>query len=688
MQLSSPLTQLNGVGPKLNEKLIAYGIHTIGELLFHLPRYYQDRTRLSPIALIKPFQAALFEGLIISSKVNFGKRRSLIVVIEDDTAVIKIRLFHFNQSQQNALQEGNRIRCFGEVKPGPSGLEIIHPDYEINPGQFSPIDQCLTPVYPSTDGISQALWRKLQSQAVKALDTSDSLNILTLPSSLNYLNVPLYQALIFLHQPPPDADLLSIEEGRHPFQQRLAFEELVAHQLSLLTLRAKRRAYIAPVFSKNTMASQLLASLSFTLTGAQKRTLDEVYTDCANNKPMLRLVQGDVGSGKTVVAAVAAAMAVEAGFQVAIMAPTEILAEQHLSSFSEWFEPLDVQCELLVGRHSKKQKREVLERLQLGTTQILIGTHAIFQDDVIFSKVGLVIIDEQHRFGVHQRLSLKDKGMSDTEAPHQLIMTATPIPRTLAMTAYADLSLSVIDELPPGRKPVKTIALEQTRRGDIIQRIRAACVDKTQVYWVCTLIEESEQLNCQAAENTEELLRQALPEISIALIHGKLKPKEKAEIMQSFSSGEIDLLVATTVIEVGVNVPNASLMVIENPERLGLAQLHQLRGRVGRGDKESFCVLLYKSPLSENAKSRIQVMRETNDGFKIAETDLQLRGPGEVLGTKQTGDLQYRLADIERDENLILPAKLFAQQTLKTNNALAEQLIKRWITHADYYAQG
>ncbi|MCK5881321.1 MAG: ATP-dependent DNA helicase RecG [Sinobacterium sp.] len=688
MQLSSPLTQLNGVGPKLNEKLNGYGIHNIGELLFHLPRQYQDRTRLSPIALIRPFESALFEGLIISSKVNFGKRRSLIVVIEDDTAVIKIRLFHFSKPQQNALQEGNRIRCFGEVKPGPSGLEIIHPDYQINPDQFSPIDHCLTPVYPSTDGISQALWRKLQSQAIQALDTSDSLNILTLPNSLHYLNVPLYQALQFLHQPPPDADLFAIEEGRHPFQQRLIFEELVAHQLSLLTLRAKRRAFLAPVFSEQRIVTQLLNDLPFKLTGAQQRTLNEVVTDCANNKPMLRLIQGDVGSGKTVVAAAAAALAVQAGFQVAIMAPTEILAEQHLASFTEWFEPLDISCEWLVGRHTKKQKRETLERLQLGLSNILIGTHAIFQDDVIFSKLGLVIIDEQHRFGVHQRLSLKDKGMSDTEAPHQLIMTATPIPRTLAMTAYADLSLSVIDELPPGRKPIKTIAFEQTRREDIIQRIRAVCAKKTQAYWVCTLIEESEHLNCQAAENTEILLRQALPELNIALIHGKLKPQEKADIMQTFSEGKTDLLVATTVIEVGVNVPNATLMVIENPERLGLAQLHQLRGRVGRGDKESFCVLLYKSPLSENAKTRIQIMRETNDGFKIAETDLQLRGPGEVLGTKQTGNLQYRLADIERDEKLISPAQDFAKHILKTNTELAEQLIKRWITHADYYAQG
>ena len=403
---------------------------------------------------------------------------------------------------------------------------------------------------------------------------------------------------------------------------------------------------------------------------------------------MLRLIQGDVGSGKTVVAAAAAAMAVEAGFQVAIMAPTEILAEQHLSSFQEWFEPLKINCEWLVGRHTKKQKKECLAKLLDGEVQILIGTHAIFQDDVIFSQLGLVIIDEQHRFGVHQRLSLKDKGMSATQAPHQLIMTATPIPRTLAMTAYADLSLSVIDELPPGRKPIQTIALEQTRRPDIIERIRAACQNKTQAYWVCTLIEESENLNCQAAEKTAELLNQELPELHIGLIHGKLKAKEKAEIMQRFSAGEINLLVATTVIEVGVNVPNASLMIIENPERLGLAQLHQLRGRVGRGDAESFCVLLYKSPLSENAKARIQIMRETNDGFKIAETDLQLRGPGEVLGTRQTGNLQYRIADIERDQDLIPAAQQHAKHLLKTDNNLVQKLINRWITHADYYAQG
>jgi len=687
--LDASIKQLSGVGPKLYDKFVSYGISTIRDLLFHLPRQYQDRTRLLAIHQIKPYQAALFEGTIVNSQVSFGKRRSLIVSIEDEHSLMRLRFFHFNKAQQNMLQQGNRIRCFSEVRPGPSGLEAIHPEYEINPSDFDSCEKTLTPIYPSTEGLSQALWRKVQQQALKVLrQSNEELALFELPVQQLHLEVSLKEALLYLHQPPADADLTQIEEGSHPYQQRLVFEELLAHQISLLTLRAKRRAFLAPNCTDRSLAHKLIDNLPFELTNAQAKSVDDIYTDCANNKPMLRLVQGDVGSGKTVVAAIAAALAVQAGFQVAIMAPTEILAEQHFQNFIEWFEPLAINCDWLVGRHTAKQKREALARLANNETAILLGTHAIFQDDVIFNQLGLVIIDEQHRFGVHQRLALKDKGSNSQQAPHQLIMTATPIPRTLAMTAYADLDLSVIDELPPGRKPIKTIALEQNRRDDVVARIAAACAEKAQAYWVCTLIEESEMLNCQAAEKTTESLQQALPQLKIALVHGKLKAKEKAEIMQQFSQGEIDLLVATTVIEVGVNVPNASLMVIENPERLGLAQLHQLRGRVGRGSAESFCVLLYQSPLSQNAKARINIMRETNDGFKIAQTDLELRGPGEVLGSKQTGALQFRLADIERDGDLVPSVSSFAQRLLKENANLAQAIVKRWISHADYYSQG
>ena len=686
LTLNDSIQKLSGIGPKLYQKLSSYGISNIADLLFHLPRNYQDRTRLCPIALLKPYQGLLFEGFIVSNKIQFGKRRSLVLIIEDDTAAIKVRFFHFGKSQQIQFAEGAKIRCFGEVRPGPSGLEIVHPEYEIDPIDFQQSDKRLTPIYPSTEGISQSLWRKLQQQAITILKHSEQeLGLFQLPSHLQKLNISLKEALSYLHNPPADLDIYALENGTNPYQQRLAFEEIVAHQISFLTLRAQRRALKAPHFLKDSLSQQLLEELPFKLTQAQARTVNEIKSDCQTSTPMLRLVQGDVGSGKTVVAALAACAAISSNYQVALMAPTEILAEQHLENFQTWFEPLGIRCGWLVGKHGVKQRRQTLESLAQGDTHILIGTHAIFQEDVVFNQLGLTIIDEQHRFGVHQRLALKDK--NKTLTPHQLVMTATPIPRTLAMTAYADLDLSIIDELPPGRKPIQTIALEQHRRDDVIARIDAACQEKKQAYWLCTLIEESEQLNCQAAEKTAQQLQQALPQRKIGLIHGRLKPQEKADIMQQFSQGHIELLVATTVIEVGVNVPNASLMIIENPERLGLAQLHQLRGRVGRGSAESFCVLLYQKPLSENAKARIDIMRETNDGFKIAETDLKLRGPGEVLGTRQTGQLQFRLADIERDQDLIDDASQFAKELLSKDSALAQRIVKRWINQAEYYSQ-
>lgn len=693
--LQSNIDTLTGVGPKLQVKLNKLGIETIADLLFHLPLRYQDRTRITPINLLKTGQDYVVEGRVLTTQVVFGRQRSLICTIEDNNALLSLRFFHFSKQQQQAFQAGRLLRCFGEVRQGrDGGPEMAHPECEFDPNPLIAMPDSLTPVYPSTEGVSQHLWRKLQQQALTILQRStDELALIHLPAELANIDINFKDALLYLHLPPANADLYAIQEGQHPYQQRLAFEELLAHQISLLKLRATRQAFTAPAFNQHSeLSKNLINKLPFALTQAQQRTIAEITHDCILNIPMLRLVQGDVGSGKTVVAAVAATLAVAAGYQVAIMAPTEILAEQHKESFSQWFAPLDIQVDWLVGRHTAKQKQAIIDNLASGKTDILLGTHAVFQNNVEFNRLGLVIIDEQHRFGVHQRLALRDKGLQRGLVPHQLIMTATPIPRTLAMTAYADLDLSVIDELPPGRKPINTIVLEEKRRQQVIERIKVACEEKKQAYWVCTLIEESEVLNCQAAEKTAEILQQELMDLRIGLVHGRQKPKDKAATMEAFNKGDIDLLVATTVIEVGVNVPNASLMVIENPERLGLAQLHQLRGRVGRGDTQSYCVLLYQAPLSHNAKERLNIMRTSNDGFVIAETDLKLRGPGEVLGSRQTGILQFRIANIERDQDLLPIVSQYAHELYNGNhstvNSTINALIQRWITHADYYAQG
>jgi ATP-dependent DNA helicase RecG len=692
--LESKVTLLAGVGPKIAEKLFGLGIERVTDLLFHLPLRYEDRTTITAIDNLDHGQHALVEGEILSTRILYGARRSLDCAIMDESGTLHLRFFHFTRQQQDSLQAGHTLRCFGEVRHGRNGLEMIHPEYQRDPDPAIALPKGLTPVYPSTEGLTQNLWRKLQQQAIAILaretgGTADRLALSSLPPALAHLDLSFRDALLFLHSPPPETNLAAIASGNNRYRQRLAFEELVAHQLSLLKLRGARQALLAPSFSPDSeLGRALVQNLPFSLTNAQQRTIREIGADCAQSRPMLRLVQGDVGSGKTVVAAVAAANAIAAGFQVAIMAPTEILAEQHLASFLLWFSPIGIRVEWLVGRHTPKQKREILQRLASGETQVLLGTHAVFQEHVVFQRLGLVIIDEQHRFGVHQRLALLAKGSSGF-TPHQLIMTATPIPRTLAMAAYADLDLSVIDELPPGRKPVTTLVMEERRRHEIIDRIRHACEEGRQAYWVCTLIEESEVLNCQAAEKTAELLRAELSTLRVGLVHGRLKPAEKAATMELFARGEIDLLVATTVIEVGVNVPNASIMVIENPERLGLAQLHQLRGRVGRGEVQSYCLLLYQNPLTANAKERLEILRQTNDGFLIAETDLKLRGPGEVLGTRQTGILQYRIADLARDEALLQQASEHAHTLLEqgaTTNT--EALIRRWITDADYFAQG
>ena len=690
LTLETNIRQLDGVGPALEQKLAGLGIYRVVDLLFHLPLRYQDRTRITPLTQLQHGHDALVHGRIISSRVIFGRRRSLLCHIEDDSGTLTLRFFHFSRPQQQALYQGRSIRCFGEARSGPGGMEMVHPQYQLDATDQPPTEQSLTPVYPSTEGVSQAQWRKLQDQALAILRRSEnSLQLVSLPPQLKQLDVSLKDALLYLHQPPADADLYAIQQGFHPCQQRLAFEELLAHQLSLLQLRARRRQFQAPELTpRGKLAQQLIDNLPFALTGAQQKAVAEINHDCSSNQPMLRLVQGDVGSGKTVVAAIAAAQAVAAGYQVAIMAPTEILAEQHKQSFQQWFAPLDIRVGWLVGKQTAKQKDTIVRQIADGELQIVLGTHAMFQDKVHFHHLGLVIIDEQHRFGVHQRLALRDKGSQQHTVPHQLIMTATPIPRTLAMTAYADLDLSVIDELPPGRTPVNTIVIEQHRRDEVIQRIEAACRNKQQAYWVCTLIEESETLNCQSAEHTAEQLRKELSGLNIGLVHGRLKNAEKTATMQAFAEGRTDLLVATTVIEVGVNVPNASLMVIENPERLGLAQLHQLRGRVGRGAIASHCVLLYQAPLSQQAKARLNIMRQTNDGFKIAETDLTLRGPGEVLGSRQTGVLQFRIADLERDHDLLNNVSDYARKLHESHHPMIEALISRWIVNADYYAQG
>jgi ATP-dependent DNA helicase RecG len=683
------VTALRGVGPHLAQKLAALDISTVQDLLFHLPLRYQDRTRITPIGALQPGQDAVIEGEVRLADIVFGRRRSLVVRLQDHTGTVSLRFFHFNAAQQKQFAPGTRLRCYGEARRGASGLELYHPEYQLQDGaQPAPVAATLTPVYPTTEGLQQASWRKLAAQA---------LTLLTPESLVDYLaELPqrsaasrLSDAVRFLHQPPPDAEQAALLAGRHPFQQRLAFEELLAHQLSLRGLREQIRRGGAPALTgPATLQKQFLAALPFALTGAQQRVAAEVAKDLRAAQPMLRLVQGDVGSGKTVVAALAALRAVGSGYQVALMAPTELLAEQHRQNFTQWLEPLGVRVGWLSGRLKGRARAAQLEAIASGETRIVVGTHALFQDDVAFHRLGLAIIDEQHRFGVHQRLALTEKGLH----PHQLIMTATPIPRTLAMSAYADLDTSVIDELPPGRQPVQTVLIGSERRPEIVERIRRACAGGRQAYWVCTLIEESEQLQAQAAEATAEDLRAALPELRIGLLHGRLKNDEKAAVMAAFKAGELHLLVATTVIEVGVDVPNASLMIIENPERLGLAQLHQLRGRVGRGSTESFCVLLYQSPLSQNGRARLQVMRDSNDGFVIAEKDLELRGPGEVLGTRQTGLLQMRIADLQRDAELLPAVRACAEQLERTlvpaeYRRLAAAIVRRWLPDRERFAR-
>jgi ATP-dependent DNA helicase RecG len=684
-----PITQLKRVGPKVAERLARLGIRSLQDLLFHLPLRYQDRTRIRPIASLRLGDQAVIEGVVELAEVKFGRRRALLVELVDGSGQIILRFFHFSSAQQKALRRGSRLRCFGEVRNGPNRLEMIHPEYQqVNGEDACEVEGHLTPIYPTTEGVHQLTLRGLTDQALAWLAREPDALREWLPQAIlaRFQFVELRASVSYLHRPPPDAPQDQLLSGTHPAQQRLTFEELLAHQISLRLMRAKlRRAHAPKLASSGHLRMRLLESLPFRLTAAQQRVGQEIEQDLAQAVPMQRLVQGDVGSGKTIVAALAALQAIEAGLQVAMMAPTELLAEQHLRNLAVWLQPLQVEMAWLTGRLKGKPREQVLHKVAEAEAQLVVGTHALFQQDVRFAALGLVIIDEQHRFGVHQRLALREKGRTDGHTPHQLIMTATPIPRTLAMTAYADLDLSVIDELPPGRKPVTTVAIPDTRRAQVVARVQAACAQGRQAYWVCTLIEESETLQCQAAEDTAQLLAEALPMLRIGLLHGRVKQEDKDHIMASFKRGGLDLLVATTVIEVGVDVPNASLMIIENPERLGLAQLHQLRGRVGRGNAESHCVLMYHAPLSQNARQRLAILRETNDGFLIAKEDLEMRGPGEVLGTRQTGEMQLRIADLARDQAMLDDVREVADLMLRRYPENAQALIRRWIgRRADY----
>ncbi|KPQ25889.1 MAG: ATP-dependent DNA helicase RecG [Halomonas sp. HL-48] len=682
--LSAPVTALKGVGEALALKLARLGIEQVSDLLFHLPLRYQDRTRLTPIGELRAGSEAVIEGEVTACDVVKGRRRSLLVRLRDNSGILSLRFFHFSPAQQQQLRPGAVVRAFGEARAGATGLEIYHPEYRLSGGSDTPVDEYFTPIYPTTEGLHQTRLRALTQQALGLLESDPDALPEVIPDALRQrFRLPgLHASLQLLHQPPPDADMEQLSHGHHPATRRLALEELLAHQLSLREVRLRIQADGAPELpSGRNLQARFLAQLPFALTGAQGRVLEEIALDLARPAPMLRLVQGDVGSGKTVVAAMAALSALAGNCQAAIMAPTEILAEQHYRSFKAWFEPLGIEVAWLAGKLKGKARLDAKAAIADGRARMVVGTHALFQDDVHFQCLGLAIIDEQHRFGVHQRLALREKGEAGGLTPHQLIMTATPIPRTLAMSAYADLDVSVIDELPPGRTPVKTVVVSDERRPEVVERIRRACSEGRQAYWVCTLIEESEALQCQAAEVTRDELTHALPELAIGLVHGRMKSSEKAEVMAAFKEGELDLLVATTVIEVGVDVPNASLMIIENPERLGLSQLHQLRGRVGRGSTESFCVLLYHPPLSKTSRQRLAVMRETTDGFRIAEKDLEIRGPGEVLGTRQTGLAQMKIADLERDADLLDQVTALAQ-ALQGNKDITTVLVRRWLGEA------
>ena len=693
----TPLTALPGCGPRVAEKFAARGLHCLQDLWLQLPRQYEDRTRLTRIADLQPGVAAQVEGRVEAVERGFRYRPVLRVALDDGSrATLVLRFFHFRAAQVAQFQPGTRVRCYGTARPGQNGLEIVHPSYRvIDDDEADGLGDALDPVYPSIEGIGPATLRRLIGLSLDRLPGDEALELLP-PDLRAALRLPsLREALLAVHRPGRDQDVAALLAGTHPAQRRLALEELLAHHLSLRRQRIAQQAHAAPVLDRLELAARLRDALPFPLTGAQQRVFDQIADDLGRPTPMLRLVQGDVGSGKTVVAALAAMLAVASGRQAALMAPTELLAEQHMANLRGWLEPLGVRLAWLAGKVTGRARRQALDAVASGEAQVVVGTHALMQEGVAFNNLALAIVDEQHRFGVHQRLALRDKGAQGPDAggiprdavvPHQLVMTATPIPRTLAMSAYADLDVSAIDELPPGRTPVQTVVLNAGRRPELVERIRQACAEGRQAYWVCTLIDDSDEVVAQAAQTTFEELGAALPDVRVGLVHGRMKPADKQSTMAAFKGGEIDLLVATTVIEVGVDVPNASLMVIEDAERLGLAQLHQLRGRVGRGTAASSCVLVYQSPLSATARARLETMRETGDGFVIAEKDLELRGPGELLGTRQTGLAGFRVADLARDADLLPQVHELAERLLADHPHIAERIVERWVGGAARYA--
>ncbi|HEV7632474.1 MAG TPA: ATP-dependent DNA helicase RecG [Steroidobacteraceae bacterium] len=663
-------------------------LESADDALFILPSRYEDRTRVTPIGALLAGSRAVVEGEVQLTDVVFRRRRALLVRLSDGSGFLTLRFFYFSRAQVEGLAHGTLLRCFGEVRRGPVGLEMVHPEYRRAGAAAEALDPALTPIYPLTEGVTQGRVRAMVDRALRKLQDSDLHDLLP-PAVVASLQLPTLQAALqFVHHPPVGTQLAELAAGRHPAQRRLAFEELLAHQLSLQLIKRSIQTEPAPALPDAAgLAARFIAALPYSLTGAQRRVLGEIESDLLQHRPMVRLIQGDVGCGKTVVAAAAAARAVGSGGQAALMAPTELLAEQHWRSLDAWFRPLGVTVALLTGSLPARARRSAQETVANGDVALVVGTHALFQEGIAFANLQLVIVDEQHKFGVAQRMQLKDKGRGGGLVPHQLIMTATPIPRTLAMTAYADLDVSVIDELPPGRQPVRTVVLPEEKRAVVVERIYNACQDGRQAYWVCPLIDESEELRCQAAEETATALAAALPSLQVGIVHGRMSAKQKDQAMQKFKAGKIHLLVATTVIEVGVDVPNASLMVIENAERMGLAQLHQLRGRVGRGAHESSCVLLYRAPLSQMARARLAAIRDSNDGFEIARRDLELRGPGELLGTRQTGLAELRVADLIRDADLLPQVQRTAELLLREQSSCIAPLRQRWIGGAEEYGR-
>lgn len=685
------IENLKGISTILVKKYHHLGIFTVRDLLLHVPLRYENRALTQPISELTVGEHTTIKGQIIQSQVLQRKTKMLVCHVKDETGVIQLKFMHFNPGMKASLTEGKWIKAYGEIKANTHLLEIVHPQFQVKSNQAA-LEQTeseqFTPIYPTTFGLTQNHIRKLIDQALLLVKRNPPQEIFSpaLIAKIAYQMMPIEQALQMIHYPTLDADIATLQNKTHPAYQRFIIEELLAYHASMLSLKTANQHHIAQAITPTKhLITPFLSSLPFSLTNAQQRVIQDIWQDMQKSVPMMRLIQGDVGSGKTLVAAMAALNALENQQQVVLLAPTEILAEQHCDNLKQWFTPLGITVESLSGRLSAKIKKQRQDDLVNNRIHLLVGTHAVFYDKVQFHHLGLVIIDEQHRFGVNQRLTIWQKGAKAQQYPHQLIMTATPIPRTLAMTIYAYLDISIIDELPPGRTPITTVVISNARRNEIIERVYNACQAGRQVYWVCTLVEESEVLDAQAAEILVEELRQQLPDLHIGLVHGKMKSKDKQAMMQSFKQGEIQLLVATTVIEVGVDVPNASLMIIENAERLGLSQLHQLRGRVGRGSAASHCVLMYQAPLSKTAQARLKVMRDSHDGFVIAQKDLDIRGGGEILGTKQIGVADFKVVDLARDQSLLSQTLQLSHYIQNHYPNIANTLVHYWLPDREKY---